>query len=211
MRKIDSLLTMENYRDKVDVALLEAKKHRETLNNSKENSNNELNILQKAIDDMSLMKERLQGLENEIKDKEKQLNDSKLREKEIETNITALKQELKDGSEKEAKLTLKTMEDDYTQMVERFNKANEMNGRYITAMASSKAIIEQLKKQLEDAGVGKITTENIAIIKEQLLENNLANREKLSTLEDSYNRLVEDNNNVYSRIENETITRKVKP
>ena len=94
------------------------------------------------------------------------------------------------------------MEDDYTKMVERFNKANEMNNMYITSMASSKAIIEQLKKLLEDAGVGKITTENIVIIKEQLLENNLSNREKLSTLEEAYSRLVENNNNVYSRIEN---------
>ena len=202
LEEIDALWTMENYRDKVDVALMDAKKHRESLIISKENSNNELKILQKAIDDMSLMKERLQGLENEIKDKEKQLNDSKLREKEIETNITALKQELKDGSEEDAKLTLKTMEDDYTKMVERFNKANEMNNMYITSMASSKAIIEQLKKLLEDAGVGKITTENIVIIKEQLLKNNLSNREKLSTLEEAYSRLVENNNNVYSRIEN---------
>lgn len=202
LEEIDSLWTMENYRDKVDSAMAEAKKLRDKLNSNKEKCDNELKLFQKAIDGMSLIKDRLQALDNEIKEKENQLNDSRLKEKEIETNLLTIKQELKDDSEEEAKITLQTMEADYAGMVERFNKANEMNNSYLTAMASTKAIIEQLKKQLEEAGIGTVTTENITLIKDQLAENNLENIRKLSVLEEGYNKLVEDNNDVYSRIEN---------
>lgn len=194
--------TLEDYIDKVNESKSLAASQQKNLKNNKEECNRELLNLQKILDDIPALKERLQKLEGEIKNTENQINENNLKVKELETTIEAIKMELKDNSEEETRSALKSMEEKYVQMVEIIDKATSRYNKHIADMAASKAVIEQLLKQLKEIGLIETKKEDVTYAKEKLIKENMEYGEKVRLVEEAYSKLVDDNNNVYLRIEN---------
>lgn len=194
--------SVDDYKEKANEAKKMAAQQQKNLKNSQDECSRELVQLQKVLDEIPLLKETLQKLEDDIKNTEIQMNENKLKTKELETIIDALKLELKDNSEEETRSTLKSMEEKYVQIVERIEKTISRYSKHIADMAASKAIIEQFVKKLKDLGLTKTTNEEIINVKVKLIYSNREYTEKLRLVEEAYSKLVDDNNNVYLRIEN---------
>ncbi|MBQ2981705.1 MAG: SMC family ATPase [Lachnospiraceae bacterium] len=194
--------SVDDYKEKANEAKKMAAQQQKNLKNSQDECSRELVQLQKVLDEIPLLKETLQKLEDDIKNTEIQMNENKLKTKELETIIEAIKLELKDNSEEETRSTLKSMEEKYVQIVERIEKTISRYSKHIADMAASKAIIEQFVKKLKDLGLTKTTNEEIINVKVKLIYANREYTEKLRLVEEAYSKLVDDNNNVYLRIEN---------
>lgn len=194
--------SVDDYKEKANEAKKMAAQQQKNLKNSQDECSRELVQLQKVLDEIPLLKETLQKLEDDIKNTEIQMNENKLKTKELETIIDAIKLELKDNSEEETRSTLKSMEEKYVQIVERIEKTISRYSKHIADMAASKAIIEQFVKKLKDLGLTKTTNEEIINVKVKLIYANREYTEKLRLVEEAYSKLVDDNNNVYLRIEN---------
>ncbi len=194
--------SVDDYKEKANEAKKMAAQQQKKLKNSQDECSRELVQLQKVLDEIPLLKETLQKLEDDIKNTEIQMNENKLKTKELETIIDAIKLELKDNSEEETRSTLKSMEEKYVQIVERIEKTISRYSKNIADMAASKAIIEQFVKKVKDLGLTKTTNEEINNVKVKLIYANREYTEKLRLVEEAYSKLVDDNNNVYLRIEN---------
>ena len=199
--EIDSGINIENYYDKVNQMMPKVQDECSNLKIEKTRIQKVLEMLEKELAEVPNIKIKMENLETVIKSKENDINNSKLEVKQLETNIDNIKRELKSDSEEQALASLTKKETLYKEMVASYERSVEAYNRNVTERAQSKTIVEQLVKQLEVLDIEKITKESLEQTMTEVLAGLEESRHQLELLNNKRSNIIDDNNNIYSRIQ----------
>ena len=199
--EIDSSLTIDNYYDNVCRMLPKTQEEGSNLKDEKDKLIKVLEILDKELGEISSLKHKLEGLDELTKNKEIQINNNKLELKQLETNIENIKRELKSDSEEQALESLSKKEILYKEMVAGYELAVEEYNKNINEKIQSKAIVDQLLKQINELNMNDVTDESLDQARKELLIRVEDIKEQLELLNTKRSKIIDDNNNIYSRIQ----------
>ena len=199
--EVDSSLTLDSYYDNVCKMVLKAKEESDKFKNEKEKTQKELAFLEKELGKITNLKIKLEGFDEVIKNKENEINNNKLELKQLETNIENIKSELKSDSEELALESLSKKENMYKEMMTSYDKAVDEYNKNVNEKTQSKAIVEQLLKQLKELSMDKITDESLEQTRMDLLTRVEETKQQLEVVKVKRNNIIDANNNIFSRIQ----------
>ena len=202
LREVDETWTIENYYDKFVQLSSDSKQELSVFKQKYTVLFDEINMLKKEVDSVSLEKQSLEDIDNKIKIKESELNNNKLDIKTIETNLENIKSQLKTDNESEARESLRLKEEKYKNMVDFYEKAVNKFNEHNTQYTKSKTIVSQLVNQLKMINMDELSAEKLLALKDNYVVLVDENSKCLEDLKNIRQQIITVNNDVYSRIQN---------
>lgn len=212
IKEVDTTWTFDNYYENVCKVLPLVEEKASELKSNKKTIDTKLALLCKDIEEIPTIKEQHIKIQELVKIKENEINNNKLDEKQLETNLNNVKEELKSDNESEAVESLNMKQETYNVMLKNYDLAVETYNKLLVDKKQSQTIVQQLSKQLKfhenvetknaEMEIEKITDSELELIKNNLLCDIEITEEKLSALNGQREQIISYNNEVYSRIQN---------